>query len=147
MTDLAAALGIEQLKKAAAFRDARVTIAARYDEAFAAMPEIGRPARDDRSEHAWHLYVIRLDLDRLRIDRAQFIDALKQRNIGTSVHFIPLHLHPYYQRALGVTPAGFPSASAAYERIVSLPIFPTMSADDVEDVIEAARITIEQHRR
>jgi dTDP-4-amino-4,6-dideoxygalactose transaminase len=147
MTDLAAALGIEQLKKAAAFREARARIAARYDAAFSTLPELSRPARSDDSEHAWHLYVIRLDLERLTIDRARFIDALKQRHIGTSVHFIPLHLHPYYQRTLGADPAQFPVASAAYERIVSLPIFPTMTDDDVEDVVEAVRVTIEQHRR
>jgi len=147
MTDLAAALGIEQLKKAAAFRDARLRIAERYDAAFNSLSELVLPARRADSEHAWHLYVIRLDLDRLAIDRAQFIDALRQRNIGTSVHFIPLHLHPYYRRTLGVTPADFPIASAAYERIVSLPIFPTMTDDDVEDVIDAVRTAIELHRR
>jgi perosamine synthetase len=148
MTDLAAALGIEQLKKATAFRDARARIAARYDDALSLVPEIGLPARDTSSAHAWHLYIIQLDLDRLRVDRAEFIDALKAMNIGTSVHFIPLHLHPYYQRTLADSrPERYPAASAAYQRIVSLPIFPTMDDEDVEDVIDAVRTTITRHRR
>lgn len=146
MTDLAAALGLEQLKKADAFRDARADIARRYDAAFAALPEIALPPRDPRAGHAWHLYAIRLRLDRLRIDRAHVIAELKARNIGTSVHFIPLHLHPYYQRTLGARPDDHPVASAAYARLVSLPIFPGMSDDDVEDVIDAVRGTVERYR-
>jgi perosamine synthetase len=147
MTDLAAALGIEQLKKAEAFNTARAHIAAQYDEAFADLPEIALPARDGQSAHAWHLYVIQLDPARLTIDRGGFIDELKARNIGTSVHFIPLHRHPYYQRTLGARPEQFPVADAAFARIVSLPIFPTMQQADVDDVIDAVRQTIVQHRR
>jgi len=147
LTDIAAAIGIEQLKKSRRFHDARVAIARRYDEAFGAMPEIQVPARVPQAEHAWHLYVIQLDLDRLRIGRAEFIEALRKRNIGTSVHFIPLHLHSYYRETFGYTADDFPQASAAYQRIVSLPIFPTMSPQDVSDVIEAVTATVEEHRR
>jgi dTDP-4-amino-4,6-dideoxygalactose transaminase len=147
LTDIAAAIGIEQLKKSRRFHDARVAIARRYDEAFGAMPEIHVPARVPQAEHAWHLYVIQLDLDRLRIGRAEFIEALRKRNIGTSVHFIPLHLHSYYRETFGYTADDFPQASAAYQRIVSLPIFPTMSPQDVSDVIEAVTATVEEHRR
>jgi len=111
------------------------------------MPEIQVPARVPQAEHAWHLYVIQLDLDRLRIGRAEFIEALRKRNIGTSVHFIPLHLHSYYRETFGYTADDFPQASAAYQRIVSLPIFPTMSPQDVSDVIEAVTATVEEHRR
>jgi dTDP-4-amino-4,6-dideoxygalactose transaminase len=147
LTDIAAAIGIEQLKKCDRFRDARARIAACYDEAFADVPEIATPPRFPNRDSAWHLYVIQLDLDRLRIGRAGFIDALKQKKIGTSVHFIPLHLHPYYRRAYGYVAEDFPVATAAYERIVSLPVFPRMTSQDVADVTQAVRATIEEHRR
>jgi perosamine synthetase len=147
MTDLAAALGIEQLKKATAFRESRAAIAARYDEAFGAMPELQLPGRRPGALHAWHLYPLQLVLDRLQIDRAAFIDELKARHIGTSVHFIPLHLHPYYQRTLGDRTSALPVASAAYPRLVSLPIYTVMSAQDVTDVIEAVRAVVARFRR
>src|SRR5262249_7691361 len=105
------------------------------------------PARGADGDHAWHLYVIQLELDRLRIGRAEFIDALKTRRIGSSVHFIPLHLHTYYRRAFGYTAADFPGASAAYERTVSLPIVPGMRAQDVDDVVEAVAAIVAEHRR
>jgi len=147
MTDVAAAMGIAQLRKCAAFREARAHIAAVYDEAFADIPAICRPARHPDASHAWHLYAIQLDLDRLTIDRAAFIDALKRQNIGCSVHFIPLHLHPYFQRRFSCSANDCPVATAAFNRIVSLPIFPGMTDADVQDVIDAVRLTIDQHRR
>jgi dTDP-4-amino-4,6-dideoxygalactose transaminase len=147
LTDIAAAIGIEQLKKCDRFRDARAAIAARYDAALADLPEIRTPVRIPDVESAWHLYVIQLNLDRLTIGRAEFVEALKQRKIGTSVHFIPLHLHPYYRRAFGYQPADLPVAAATYERIVSLPIFPGMSAQDVDDVVDAVRSIAGEHRK
>jgi perosamine synthetase len=147
LTDVAAAIGIEQLKKCRRFGDARAAIAAQYDKAFAAVAEIRVPARMAGAEHAWHLYAIQLELEQLAIGRAEFIDALKRRNIGTSVHFIPLHRHSYYRRALNCAPDDFPRASAAYERLVSLPIFPGMTAADVADVVDAVTATVEEHRR
>ena len=147
LTDLAASIGIEQLKKHRRFWEARKRIAERYNRAFADMAEIVRPACRDDVEHAWHLYVIRLDLDRLTITRGEFIEALRQRRIGTSVHFIPLHLHPYYRETYGYGAADLPNATAAFERIVSLPIFPDMADDDIEDVIDAVRVTVRGHVR
>ncbi len=147
MTDIAAAMGIEQLKKCHAFHAARARIAARYDEGFADLPEVARPFRDTQSTHAWHLYVIQLDLEQLRIGRAEFIEALKALNIGCSVHFIPLHRHPYYRRTLTLAADAFPVASAAYERIVSLPIYPGMTDADVDDVVDAVQMTVRSHRR
>jgi perosamine synthetase len=147
LTDIAAAIGIEQLKKCERLQAQRADIAKQYDAAFAAMPEICLPARVAGAGHAWHLYVIQLNLDRLRINRAEFIDALKHKNIGSSVHFIPLHLHSYYRREFGFTPADFPAATAAYERIVSLPIFPGLRPQDVADVVEAVSATVAEHRR
>jgi dTDP-4-amino-4,6-dideoxygalactose transaminase len=147
LTDIAAALGIEQLKKHRAFRDRRARIAKMYDDAFAACPELEVPARRGNVEHAWHLYVLRLNLARLTIGRSQFIEALKQERIGASVHFIPLHLHPLYRETYGYRPEHLPQATAAFERIVSLPIYPGMTDNDVQDVIAAVTRIVHRHRR
>lgn len=147
MTDIAAAIGIEQLKKCNRFWEARRRIAAAYDEGFADLPEIRTPVCHPDRQHAWHLYVIQLELDRLTINRNEFIEALKQANIGTSVHFIPLHLHPYYQKTFGYTPGDFPNANDVFHRIVSLPIFPKMAETDIREVIRAVRNIVKRHRR
>jgi len=147
LTDIAAAIGIEQLKKCDEFRKAREKIAKIYDRSFADLEEIQTPVRRSGTEHAWHLYVIELNLDHLQITRNQFIDALREEQIGTSVHFIPLHLHPYYRDKFGYHPSDFPNASSAFERIVSLPIYPRMTEADVESVIGAVRKIVKQTRR
>jgi len=147
LTDIAAAIGIEQLKKCDEFRKAREKIAKIYDTSFADLEEIQTPVRRSSPEHAWHLYVIELNLDHLQITRNQFIDALREEQIGTSVHFIPLHLHPYYRDKFGYHPSDFPNASSAFERIVSLPIYPRMTEADVESVIGAVRKIVKQNRR
>jgi dTDP-4-amino-4,6-dideoxygalactose transaminase len=147
LTDIAAALGLAQLAKCDRFREERRRIASRYDNAFADLPEVERPVAAPDREHAWHLYVIRLDLERLRIDRREFIEALKQRGIGASVHFIPLHLHPFYRNTFGYKPEDFPNAAAAFERILSLPIFPGMGDQRIDRVIEAVRSIAREHRR
>ena len=147
LTDIAAAIGIEQLKKCDEFRKAREKIAKIYDTSFADLEEIQTPVRRSGTEHAWHLYVIELNLDHLQITRNQFIDALREEQIGTSVHFIPLHLHPYYRDKFGYHPSDFPNASSAFERIVSLPIYPRMTEADVESVIGAIRKIVKQTRR
>ena len=98
-------------------------------------------------EHAWHLYVIQLKLERLRIARREFIEALKKEGIGTSVHFIPLHLHPLYRDTFGYRSQDFPTASAAFERIISLPIYPKMTEINVEAVIAAVKKTVRENRR
>ncbi len=147
LTDIAAAIGIEQLKKCDEFRKAREKIAKIYDTSFADLEEIQTPVRRSGTEHAWHLYVIELNLDHLQITRNQFIDALREEQIGTSVHFIPLHLHPYYRDKFGYHPSDFPNASSAFERIVSLPIYPRMTEADVESVIGAVRKIVKQTRR
>jgi perosamine synthetase len=147
LTDLAAALGLEQLKKASAFAAARRRIAEAYTEAFAELPEVRPLFCAEGKEHAWHLYVIQLDLDRLTIDRRRFIEELRNYKIGCSVHFIPLHLHPFYRDNFGYRPEDFPCALAAYQRIVSLPIYPNMTSVDVADVIAAVCRAIERSRR
>ncbi len=147
MPDLAAALGLVQLRRCDELWAARVAIAARYDAAFADLPEVATPVVSPEAQHAWHLYIIRLELDRLEIDRAAFMRELHALNIGTSVHFIPLHLHPYYRRATGHQPDDFPAAMGVYKRVVSLPIYPLMDGQDVDDVITAVRTVVERHRR
>lgn len=135
-TDLQSALGVVQLKKCDASNDARRRIADRYSAVFQDVDALETPVtRPDRTS-AWHLYILRLHLDRLKLDRNGFIDRLKERGIGTSVHFIPLHLHPFYQRAYGYKKGDFPVAELQFERCISLPIYPSMSDADVERVIQ-----------
>lgn len=147
LTDLQAALGLHQLRRLEVFHARRLEIVRRYDEALGALGCIELPPRTSDADHAWHLYVIRLRLDQLDIDRAAFIDELKALNISTSVHFIPVHLHPYYRDRYGFKPEDFPVALREYERIISLPLFPRMSDDDVEDVIAAVSAVARRHRR
>jgi UDP-4-amino-4,6-dideoxy-N-acetyl-beta-L-altrosamine transaminase len=138
MTDLQAALGICQLNKLDAMNARRQQIAAQYHRAFAELEFLTPFPTElptDRT-HVWHLYTILLHLDALRIDRAQFIEELKAHNIGTSVHFIPIHYHPHYAR-YGWQRGQFPNAEQYYERTLSLPLYPAMSDQDVADVIEA----------
>jgi len=146
MTDIAAAMGLAQLRKAERMWQRRRDIAARYNEAFGAMPELQIPADRETCQHAWHLYPLRLNLAKLRMDRGQFIQELKLLNIGASVHFIPLHLHPYYQQTYGYIPNDFPVAFQEYQRVVSLPIYSKMSDRDVEDVITAVTKVVAQWR-
>ena len=114
----------------------RREIAKRYDRALAELPEVTTPTvRGDRVP-AWHLYVIRLNLDRLSVGRAEVFTALRAENIGVNVHYIPVHRHPYYQ-GRGYKKGICPVAEAAYERLISLPMFPQMGDQDVADVIEA----------
>jgi len=139
LTDIAAAIGIHQLRKCHAFHRRRLTIADQYDAAFADLPGISIPRVEDREGHGWHLYVIQVDPERLGIGRDAFIERLIARNIGVSVHFIPLHVHPYYRERYALRPDDFPNAWSAYERILSLPIYAKMSDDDVRHVIDAVR--------
>lgn len=137
LTDLQSALGLVQLKKCDTSTAARRRIAATYSDAFQNIPEIEIPAvRADR-ESSWHLYVLRLNLDQLSIERNTFVDQLRERGIGCSVHFIPLNLHPFYQRAYGYGAGDCPMAEAEFQRCFSLPIYPEMSDSIVAQVIDA----------
>jgi UDP-4-amino-4,6-dideoxy-N-acetyl-beta-L-altrosamine transaminase len=138
LTDLQSALGLSQLGKLEAWVARRRAIAARYTTAFAALPEIETPIVLPDRQPAWHLYVIRLNLDRLRVGRSELFRALRAENIGVNVHYIPVPWHPYYQ-SLGYKKGEWPVAEGAYERMISLPIFPAMTDRDVEDVIAAVR--------
>lgn len=146
LTDFQCALGQAQLKKLAAWVARRREIAARYTEVFATVPEIELPTVLPDREPAWHLYVIRLNLERLRVGRAEIFKALRAENIGVNVHYIPVPWHPYYQ-GLGYTKGNWPVAENAYERMLSLPIFPAMTDRDVNDVVAAVGKVLEYFRK
>lgn len=134
LTDLQCALGLSQLRKLPDFIRRRQAVASRYDAAFAnELAACPLTVRDDVS-HAYHLYVVQLQLDQLKAGRAEICAALRAEDVGVNVHYIPVHWHPFYQR-LGYRKGICPVAEAAYENLLSLPIFPGMSDQDVEDVI------------
>ncbi|MCL6576106.1 DegT/DnrJ/EryC1/StrS aminotransferase family protein [Kyrpidia sp.] len=147
MTDIQAALGLWQLRRLHEFQSRRRQIVKAYHAAFSAEEALEVPVERPDVEHAWHLYVLRLHLDRLRIDRDRFIDELKARNIGTSVHFIPVHLHPYYRDKYHYKPEDYPVAYENYKRMVSLPLYPRMTDQDVADVVEAVLDVVDRYRR
>ena len=139
ITDIASALGMAQLDKLDRMQATRKEYAVLYDELLADCPAVSRVTPGPDVESCEHLYVLKLDLDRLTIDRAAFIEELSDRKIGTSVHFIPLHLQPLYQRVLGTRRGDFPRCEAFYDRILSLPLYPSMTREDVCYVAEAIR--------
>jgi len=143
MTDIQAAIGIHQLKKAFEMQKSRELIAKKYTKAFRSVPEITIPTVKKNVRHAWHLYPILVNTELLSINRNRFIEALKAENIGTSVHFIPLHLHPYYRQRYGFKRGDFPIAESVFDREISLPIYPRMTADDVGDVIAAVQRVVD----
>ena len=147
MTDIQAALGLQQLRRLPGFQERRRAVAERYAQALAELPEIEIPVEQDGCESAWHIYAIRLRLERLRIDRDRFIEEMTRRKIGTSVHFIPVHLHPYYRDKYGFRPEDFPVTWESYRRLVSLPLHPGLTERDVEDVIEAVADVVARFRR
>jgi len=138
MTDVAASIGIHQLKKIWSFRERRAQMTERYDEAFADLPVILPPKAPGSDVHAWHLYVLRLG-DAASISRDRFIEVMSERGIGCSVHFIPLHLHPYWRERYTLKPEDYPYALQVYEKAVSLPLYTKMNDKDQERVISAAR--------
>lgn len=146
MTDLAAAIGLCQLMKAEAFRKRRAEIAALYDAHFASTPEIMKPYVRIGVEHAWHLYVIQLDLSLLTIDRATVISKLNAAGIGVSVHYLPLHMHPYYRDVWGYQPHDLPQCYELYQRIISLPIYPSLTDDEVAYVANTLIDIVTKHR-
>lgn len=138
MTDIQAALGTSQLKKIDKFVELRRKYVAMYNEAFRDIEEITVPFQHEDGESSWHLYIIRLNLDRLTASRREIFEALQQQNIGVNVHYIPVHLQPYYQQ-LGYKKGICPNAEKLYEEMITLPLFPAMSEEDVNSVIEAVK--------
>jgi perosamine synthetase len=146
MTDLAAAIGLHQLEKSDQFHQKRESIAQAYDAAFADIPEIKLPTVRPEVSSAWHLYVIQIDVDRLSINRNDAIKAINAAGVGTSVHYLPLHMHPLYRERFGYKPEDMPVAQSAFDRIISLPLYPTMTDSEIEHVAATVRGIIEQHR-
>ena len=145
LADPAAAIGRVQLTRARSMASARVAIAARYDAAFRDLP-IDLPAHAPLGDiHAWHLYVIRIN-DEASLSRHAFIESMAKQGIGTSVHFIPLHKHPYWRDQYALTDEMFPVASREYERVVSLPVFSSMSEEQVDRVIAGVHRALENDR-
>jgi dTDP-4-amino-4,6-dideoxygalactose transaminase len=147
MNDVLASIGLHQIDKLDKFISLRRKIAGRYNKAFAPVDGITTPFVEKNVKHAWHLYPILLNVEGLRISRNQFIAEMGERGIGTSVHFIPIHFHPYYKKQLGYREGDFPKAEHVFERIVSLPIYPKMPAADVEYVASAVLEIIEKNRK
>jgi dTDP-4-amino-4,6-dideoxygalactose transaminase len=146
MSDIQAALGLAQLPKLETFWDRRRAITKAYDDAFASMPEIGRLEVKDDVQSSHHLYVILLRTEQLSRTRDEVLDALQQENIGVGVHFRALHLHPYYRDRFGFKPGQFPAAEHASERLLSLPLYPGMDDQAVEDTITAVRKVVHRSR-
>src|SRR3990172_7777825 len=147
MTDIQAAIGIHQLEKLERFQSRRAHLAGVYDRLLAGVPEVRCPQTRANVVHAWHLYPIRLELGRLNISRNEFITELGKRGIGTSLHFIPIHLHPYYREAFGFQPGDFPVAEQVYAGLISLPLYPRMQDTDVERVVTAIQDIVQASRR
>ena len=146
LTDLQSALGLSQLRRLDASLKRREEIAARYHAAFAAMPEVMLAPTQLGNRHAWHIYPLRLDRDRLREDRETIFQALRAENIGVMVHYLPVHLHPYYQERFGTRRGMCPAAEAAADQLLTLPLFPRMTDGDAADVIAAVGKVIQWAR-
>ncbi|MBS3967366.1 MAG: DegT/DnrJ/EryC1/StrS aminotransferase family protein [Truepera sp.] len=147
MTDLQASLGIHQLRKLAGFHRRRQEVVAAYQAAFSNEPALEPPTERSYAVSSWHLYILRLRPQHLTLARDQFIEELKARNIGTSVHYTPLHMMSFYAHKYGFTPSDFPVALDAFSRMISLPLHPRLSNSDVQDVIDAVLDVVRTHRK
>jgi dTDP-4-amino-4,6-dideoxygalactose transaminase len=147
LSDVHAAIGLAQLRRCGELKRRRQAIAQAYNQAFAAEPALQILQLEAGIEHAWHLYVLRLRLEQLRIGRNQFIDRLRERGVGTSVHCIPLNTMDYYQRRYGYRTGDFPRSEDVFSRCLSLPIFPGMSREDLDYVISSVCEIAAQNRR
>lgn len=147
ITDFQCALGISQMNKLDRFIQRRREIAARYNHAFAEMGEIVTPVERADVKAAYHIYVIQLRTEKLKAARKEIFDALTAENVGVNVHYLPVHLHPYYRREFGYKKGDFPKAEGYYDQAITLPLFPGMTDGDVEYVIEAVKKVITNYRR
>jgi dTDP-4-amino-4,6-dideoxygalactose transaminase len=146
MPDIQAAIGLHQLARLESMQGRRRAIVAQYDEGLGQLDALETPVARPEVASAWHIYLVRLKPGRLNIDRGQFIDELRKRNVGASVHFIPVHDNPYYRDRYGLRPQDFPVAESEFHRMLSLPLSPAHSDQDVADVIEAVTDIVHQYR-
>jgi perosamine synthetase len=147
LTDLAAAIGLHQLRKADRLHQRRAALAGQYHAALQEVQEIILPRVMRNRIHSWHLYVIRLKLDHLCIDRRQFIAQLQQRGITASVHWMPLHLHPYYRQTYDYRPQDLPTANSLYPEMVTLPLYPDLEESDLHYVCDAIKDIVRRNKR
>ena len=147
MADTAAAIGIGQLEKAENFLVQRTRVAERYTEGLKDVEEIELLDVSKNVQHSWHLFVIKLKLESLTIDRSDFIVKLNESGIGTSVHYTPLHLHPLYQKQYGYQESDLPNASQVFQQIISLPIFASMTNEDVDYVVQMIKRIVSDHKK
>ncbi len=147
ITDFQCALGISQMRKLDRFIQRRREIAARYREAFSEIEEIITPLEEEKVKAVYHIYIIQLKTEKLKVGRREVFETLRVENIGVNVHYIPVHLQPFYQNRFGYRKGDYPKAERYYDRAITLPIFPSMSDGDVEDVIEAVTKVISYYRK
>ncbi len=148
LTDFQCALGLGQLKKIDKFIQRRREIVKKYNSEFKDIPEIKIPEINPiDSNPVWHIYMIQLNLDRLKVDRREIFEALRAENIGVNVHYIPVHLQPYYQKRFGYRRGDFPKAENYYSRAITLPVFPKMSEKDIDDVVSAVKKVINYYKK
>lgn len=147
LTDIQAALGLAQMNKCESMRTRRELLAARYTEALSSLEAFALPEVPQGIQHAWHLYVAQVNSDTLSITRDELIEELRDRRIGTSVHFIPLHLHVLYRKRFGYRPGHFPNAEKRFSAAISLPLFPDMTFEEQDRVVEALHEIVRLHRR
>jgi perosamine synthetase len=147
LTDIAAAIGLQQLQRAEEMRLARDAVTHRYQAAFSSIDEIDLPPEPPDRIHSWHLYPIRLRLDQLSIDRNAFIEALQSAGVGCSVPLAAAPLHPYYEETFGWRPRDLPVATAGWRKLVSLPIFPGMREEEIHYVIETVEELCKRHSK
>ena len=146
-SDILASIGLQQLKKIELFQKIRTEYASIYNKEFSNIDELTINITKNGNNHSWHLYVILLNLNLLNINRNYFIKELKAMNIGTSVHFIPIHLHPYYKKTFGFKSGDFPNAEKVFQRIISLPLYSAMVLEDIEYVINSVKKIIRKYRK
>ena len=139
MPDLMAAIGLRQLEKADMLHEMRVRQAEAYNEGFSGVREVETPRTGPDVVHSWHLYIIKLRTGKLGLSRDEFIEELRKKGVYASVHFIPLHMHPYYRKTYGYSPKDFPVAEETYQRIVSLPFYPRMTEEETRYVIKSVK--------
>ena len=148
LTDFQCALGMSQLRKIDSNLSRRRKIVQKYDNEFKNFPELILPdINPNDSNPAWHIYVIQLNLEKLKAERREIFEALKAENIGVNVHYIPVHLQPYYREKFNYKPGGFPVAEKYYSRAITLPIFPKMTDNDVNDVVKAVKKVINYYKK
>ncbi|MDO8470744.1 MAG: UDP-4-amino-4,6-dideoxy-N-acetyl-beta-L-altrosamine transaminase [bacterium] len=147
ITDFQCALGLSQMKKLGKFVQRRREIVQQYNKAFRSMQEIVTPVEKAYAKSAYHIYVIRLRLERLRVGRKEVFDALRKKGIGVQVHYVPVHLHPFYKKTFGYKQGDFPEAEAYYETAITLPLFPGMTSGQVKSVVKAVKEVLSQFRK